>query len=556
LAAHVEAGAEAAAVGADRVVGVPSEEVVASAAWFNDRTTWTHLLTSDGWTLHQTLHNGEQRWVRPGKEGRDGISATVGHQGRDVLKVFTSSVTGLDADVAYSRFGYQAAVHHGGDRSELARQIRTGHTTINGERMPQHHDDLSWAQAAAATAPLAVADPTTGEVVVPEDPRAYAHVIDWPDFWSKDRAEQQWVIWPLVPAGRAVALYAPAKAGKSTILLAAVAAAVTGHSAFGGDPPDQPPTVLYMDYEMTEDDLEERLEELGYGPDDDLTRLRYALLPSIDPLDTNAGAQAIVDLATHYQADLVVIDTFGRAVEGEEDKADTVRAFYRHTGLALKTRGISVLRTDHSGKDVDKGQRGSSAKQDDVDVVWKLARVEDGAKLTRTHSRISWVPAEVELTRQVNPDTGIVSFRSLDGVGRGYKEGTKAAASILDDLELPATASRNEARAALAATGQRMANGVLADAIRFRKAEAKRLERGDMSAFEPVRESRGQASDGQSGQSDRTATDNPQTRRSDHADNPAGQPGQPAPRRNGQPVSLREDTGGTPTTDDPYADLF
>jgi replicative DNA helicase len=101
-----------------------------AAAHYNASTTWPDLLTADGWTLTQTLPDGEQRWTRPGKNGHEGHSATVGHDGRDCLKVFTSSVAGLDADIAYSRFGYTAAVHHNGDRSALARTIRATIPTV------------------------------------------------------------------------------------------------------------------------------------------------------------------------------------------------------------------------------------------------------------------------------------------------------------------------------------------------------------------------------------------------------------------------------------------
>jgi hypothetical protein len=94
------------------------------AAWFNATTTWSELLTRDGWTLARCLPSGEQRWTRPGKTPRQGVSATVGHAGRDILKVFTSSIPGLHADRAYTRFGYEAAVHHHGDRSALASTIR------------------------------------------------------------------------------------------------------------------------------------------------------------------------------------------------------------------------------------------------------------------------------------------------------------------------------------------------------------------------------------------------------------------------------------------------
>ena len=85
--------------------------------------------------------------------------------------------------------------------------------------------------------------------------------------------------------GRGHALYATRKAGKSLFLLAQVAA--SRHRR-------RPRHAVYLDYRMTEDDLYERLEAMGYGPDTDLSRLRYALLPSLPPLDTREGAQALV----------------------------------------------------------------------------------------------------------------------------------------------------------------------------------------------------------------------------------------------------------------------
>ena len=56
-----------------------------------------------------------------------------------------------------------------------------------------------------------------------------------------------------------------AKVGKSSIILAAIAAAATGRAIYGqttGAPVD----VLYLDYEMSEGDLMERMLQLGYRP--------------------------------------------------------------------------------------------------------------------------------------------------------------------------------------------------------------------------------------------------------------------------------------------------
>jgi replicative DNA helicase len=92
------------------------------AARYNASTTWQQLLEADGWTHLKTDRNGEQHWTRPGKDTRTGTSATVGYDGRDMLRVFTSSLAWLP-EGAYSRFGYTACSQHGGDRQAFARTL-------------------------------------------------------------------------------------------------------------------------------------------------------------------------------------------------------------------------------------------------------------------------------------------------------------------------------------------------------------------------------------------------------------------------------------------------
>ena len=87
-------------------------------------TTWAQILTPDGWTLHHTSRDGEEHWTRPGKERRDGTSATTGYKGSDVLKVFTSSHPTLAADETYTKIGYLAATKFGNDHGAAARALR------------------------------------------------------------------------------------------------------------------------------------------------------------------------------------------------------------------------------------------------------------------------------------------------------------------------------------------------------------------------------------------------------------------------------------------------
>lgn len=113
----------------------------------------------------------------------------------------------------------------------------------------------------------------------------------------------------------------------------------------------------------------------------------------------------MIDAVHHYNIELVVIDTTARAVEGAENDADTLRAFYRWTGLALKSKKCTYIRADHAGKDTSKGQRGTSAKNDDVDVVWRFTkRGADNILLEATHRRMSWIPEKVEIELRDTPN--------------------------------------------------------------------------------------------------------------------------------------------------------
>jgi hypothetical protein len=130
---------------------------------------------------------------------------------------------------------------------------------------------------------------------------------------------------------------------------------------------------------------------MGYSDKTDLSLLHYASLPPIGSLDKPEGAKQICDLARQCQAELVIIDTFSRAVEGAENDADTVRNFYRWTAINLNAEGRSLLRIDHAGKDLKKGARGTSAKNDDVDLVWQMTRTGDNVRLNPTKKRHTWI---------------------------------------------------------------------------------------------------------------------------------------------------------------------
>jgi hypothetical protein len=300
-------------------------------------------------------------------------------------------------------------------------------------------------------------------------------LLDWADFWANDHGDAEWIAEPVIPRGRSTAMFAPGGTGKSLLSLYIATSVAVGRPIFGRK--IDPCSVLYLDYEMTADDLAERLGNMGYGPDSDLTRLHYALLPGLPGLDQPEGGKAVLRMAEIVDAQLVVIDTFGRAVHGDENEADTVRSWYRNTGLHLKHAGRAFLRVDHAGKDVEKGQRGTSAKNDDVDVVWQMVAGDGGTyTLKAKKRRMSWVPEKVELVMR---EDDVLEFNLLHG--DAWPAGTADCAKALDALGVPVDASVRIAVLALKDAGKGRRNEVVRHAQRFRREQL-------MTLGEPVDE--------------------------------------------------------------------
>lgn len=285
--------------------------------------------------------------------------------------------------------------------------------------------------------------------------------VDWDELWNSDGSGDDWLYPDVFARGRGHAIYAKHKAGKSLFSLFAAAQMATG---------EEPVAVLYLDYEMTEEDLRERLEDMGYGPGTDFSRFHYALLPTLPPLDSAHGGEALDQVVEQVQRAhpdchvFVVIDTTSRAVHGEENDADTYQDFYRFTGIRLKRRGVTFARLDHAGKDPTRGQRGSSAKGDDVDLVWKLELTDNGIRLKRDLTRISWAKESVSFAQTDEP---LRYVRAVTWIA-----GTKECADDLDALGVPIDASASDALSALRLANRGKRREIVLDALRCRRERA------------------------------------------------------------------------------------
>lgn len=330
---------------------------------YRARVTWREILEPAGWTYHSKDAEREY-WTRPGKDRREGHSASTVEDGP--FYCFTTS-TSFPSELALTKPQVYAHLHHGGDASEAARALMAaGYGSA-----PTSRELTPWEAQLDPGASEEEKAEAQSNWVTENLPR-----LDWRDLWTKEHKEE-WIVEPLIAARRLIALYSPPKTGKSLIMLELAAAIATGRSVLGIEKVTKH-RVLYVDFENDPvADTMERLIDMGYGPEDldDLVMLSF---PHLGKLDTERGSLELVAAALFYECDVIIIDTVSRSVQGEENSNDTWLSFYRHTGLKLKKHGIAMVRLDHSGKDVEKGQRGGSAKSGDVDAVWRMTlRSED-----------------------------------------------------------------------------------------------------------------------------------------------------------------------------------
>jgi RecA-family ATPase len=285
--------------------------------------------------------------------------------------------------------------------------------------------------------------------------------IDWPALWEDD-THMEWLLEPLIPAGRMVAMYSAPKVGKSLLALEIAVAISRGENVLGA--PTQAVDVLYIDFENDpRTDVKSRLIAMGYGPRD-LSHLHYASFPRIRPLDTAEGGIDLLNLVSQTGAELVIIDTVSRVIKGKENDNDTWLDLYRCSFAHLKRNGVALLRLDHSGKDEERGMRGGSAKSGDVDAVWKLSNIgTEMLSLECEAHRIEMPEKRLIIRRESGPLRHEVDTRSYGAV----REAEVLAA--LDAAGLPQNAGRERARQVLEAAGIQVRNETLSGILKRRQ---------------------------------------------------------------------------------------
>ena len=283
--------------------------------------------------------------------------------------------------------------------------------------------------------------------------------VNWAEVWAEEAPPVEWLLEPILERGTLNALFGKPGAGKSLVTLEMCLRIIRAGMR-----------VMMVDHENRVVDLVERLRAFGAHPKEmrDLIVFSFTDLP---PLDTVDGGRHLAALVDEYAPDLVTLDTTSRLVEGNENDAATFLALYRCSLVPLKGRGTTVLRLDHPGKELGRGQRGSSAKDGDVDSIWKLERdSEEVILLERTKTRSGHGAGTVILQMHSDP----LRF-DWDPCGQLVDAGVIALAKRLDKLSVPLDWGRDRVRTKLEEHRVTAGNAQLSAAMKYRRDQTQQL---------------------------------------------------------------------------------
>ncbi|NLH83416.1 MAG: AAA family ATPase, partial [Phyllobacteriaceae bacterium] len=218
-----------------------------------------------------------------------------------------------------------------------------------------------------------------------------------------------WLVKGLLVDGGLSAIYGPPGTSKSFLALDLALHVAHGRNWFGRRV--TPSAVLYVSGEGASGmRLRQKAwrQEKGNG-----TRAPFGLMPtSINLFDDDTGAEMLVaDVKAHAAAldvpiRLIVLDTLSRMIgSGDEDKARDINVVVQHAEKIQRETGAHVLIVHHSGKDRDRGMRGSNALLGAADAVIEISRHEESGicegKIVKVKDGSADVPLKYTLRQSV-----------------------------------------------------------------------------------------------------------------------------------------------------------
>ncbi|WEK51165.1 MAG: AAA family ATPase [Candidatus Kaistia colombiensis] len=206
------------------------------------------------------------------------------------------------------------------------------------------------------------------------------------DLLARSFPERRYVIDPWLRSGETALVWAASGIGKTMLSLSLAMAMATGGGA-GTWKSDRPWKILYVDGEMHQQDIKDRLvmlketEAVAIGPHagiaDNLVFVnRQGQVPEavFYDLTTTDGQTALLDMCKMVGAEVLILDNFTTLSEGLEDEnASTSFKAIQSFLLTTKQMGLTTILVHHARKDGN-AFRGSASIEVTFEVVLELQK--------------------------------------------------------------------------------------------------------------------------------------------------------------------------------------
>jgi hypothetical protein len=176
-------------------------------------------------------------------------------------------------------------------------------------------------------------------------------LVSFQDVMTQDLAPVDWLVTDLIANQDRVVLYGEPGAMKSWLLLHLAVHIAAGQKWLGQFDIPTAKEVLYIDEEMNARTLRRRIRELVMGADLGANDLPLRLLSLHGVRFDEKGAQTLLDglAASGFNPDVIIVETLRRVMEGSENDAEDVAAFWRNLEQ-LRKAGKTIIISHHMRK--------------------------------------------------------------------------------------------------------------------------------------------------------------------------------------------------------------
>lgn len=341
--------------------------------------------SGSGWMASCPAHDGHDCLTVSEKDGKTLVHCFAGCDTRDVVEAVDLRLSDLFTDSLnpHKRREYQIqSASAARDHAKLimdiaaAQALETDLGTEDMQQLDEAHERLKSADRQLAE--LGALEPEADQ----GNPLAKRLAYD-SDAALDTIANQQWLIDGVLPADAFGVIFGPSGAYKSFLALD-MAASIAGAKKWHDRDVDNPGHVIYIGAEGAAGlHLRKKAWEIRHQK----PLRNLGILGTAVTINEAIECQLLVDLCLTAADELqdpvrlVVIDTLARTFAGDENSAAEMGAFVRSCDRIREVTGATVLVIHHSGKDAEKGARGSSALRAACDFEFKVTS--SGKKVTK-----------------------------------------------------------------------------------------------------------------------------------------------------------------------------